>query len=74
MYLDIAEKAEDTEYLCAATAHKFGVIWKRIPKDEKGVLLQTLKKMEEKYKPENSELRDLIDSIESTMPSEGQGS
>jgi len=65
----IADLIQDKEYFCAATAHKSSVSYRTLPQPEREALLQSLKDIEAKMKPKNSEIRDLIDSIENKAPS-----
>ncbi|KAF2070354.1 hypothetical protein CYY_008325 [Polysphondylium violaceum] len=65
----IANLIQDKEYFCAATAHKSSVSYRTLPQPERERLLQSLKDIESQMKPKNSEIRDLIDSIENKAPS-----
>eukprot|EP01133_Synstelium_polycarpum_P020001 gene20001-23965_t len=65
----IADLTNDPEFFCAATAHKSSAVYRTLPADQRESLLASLKKIESEVKPINSELRDLIDSIENKAPS-----
>ncbi|EGG21493.1 hypothetical protein DFA_01379 [Cavenderia fasciculata] len=65
----IANLINDKEFICAATAHKSSILYRTLPPDERDQLLESLKKTDAEMKPVNSELRDLIDSIENQAPS-----
>ncbi|EGC29534.1 hypothetical protein DICPUDRAFT_42738 [Dictyostelium purpureum] len=67
--LHLADITQNKEYFCAATAHKSSVVYRTLPEDERDKLLKSLKEVEERMKPENSEIRDLINSIENKNPS-----
>ncbi|KYQ94313.1 hypothetical protein DLAC_04611 [Tieghemostelium lacteum] len=64
----IADLIQDKEYFCAATAHRSSVLYQTLSEDEGNKLLQSLKDVEAKMKPKNSEIRDLIHSIENKAP------
>ncbi|KAK5579927.1 hypothetical protein RB653_009616 [Dictyostelium firmibasis] len=67
--LHIADITQNKEYFCAATAHKSSVVYRTLPEDERVKLFKSLVDVEESMKPVNSEIRDLIQSIENKDPS-----
>ncbi|KAN0037885.1 hypothetical protein ACTA71_000056 [Dictyostelium dimigraforme] len=67
--LHIADITQNKEYFCAATAHKSSVVYRTLPEDERVKLFQSLVEVEQSMKPTNSEIRDLIQSIENKDPS-----
>ncbi|KAM9994744.1 hypothetical protein ACTFIY_000912 [Dictyostelium cf. discoideum] len=67
--LHIADITQNKEYFCAATAHKSSVVYRTLPEDERAKLFKSLVEVEQSMKPVNSEIRDLIQSIENKDPS-----
>jgi len=65
----IANQLDNKEYLCASTAHKASVLYHRLTPTEKKECLKNLKQMQEKYEPENTELREIIENL--TKASQG---
>ncbi|GAM28407.1 hypothetical protein SAMD00019534_115830 [Acytostelium subglobosum LB1] len=65
----ISDLVNDKEYHCAAVAHKTSMLYRTLSAEQREALLESLKKTEAEFKPINSEIRDLINSIENKAPS-----
>eukprot|EP00026_Physarum_polycephalum_P009818 Phypoly_transcript_09955.p1 GENE.Phypoly_transcript_09955~~Phypoly_transcript_09955.p1 ORF type:complete len:322 (+),score=65.06 Phypoly_transcript_09955:197-1162(+) len=63
----IATVLKNNELLCAAHAHKALMLLPKLGQEEKRQLLNLLISLEENFKPESSELRDIIDMIKNQL-------
>jgi len=59
----VAEFLDNKEFLCAASAHRAAITFHKLNPEEKRLLIENLKRMQQTYEPDNSELHDLIDSL-----------
>lgn len=63
----IGEVLKNTEFICAAHAHKALMLAPRLNINEKRGLLRNLEGLEEAYHPENGELREMIDMLDKQL-------
>jgi len=60
----IAELMNNSEFLCAAQAHKANMLHTKVNASDRAALLKDLQQLEDTYHPTNTELRDVIKLIQ----------